>query len=125
MYKLTNEEICFISILSENFLDSIEQNKKSVIIKKQIVENLFALENLQSKDSGFREKIEKEIEKYDEVFHTYLNEKEEFLKSLFSKLESLFEIIKENDREAFDKANYFVTDKPLAEIREESSNNNG
>lgn len=123
MFKLSNEEICFIGLLSENYLKNVNETREAVAIKKEIIRSFSKLESLGSNQSQMKEAVEKEIEKYDEIFHTYLDEKEAFIKSLYDKVDSLYEIIKENDKDAYDRANYFITDKPLTDMKNESKNN--
>lgn len=117
MYKLSNDEICFISIILEQGLDNINKDKQAVSIKKEIIESLFKLGDLNNDKKLLKEKSEKYIEKYDKIFYDYLEEKEKFVGELFSKLASMYQIIKEEDTESYDKANYFVTDAPLTEMR--------
>lgn len=117
MYKLSNDEICFLSIILEQGLDNINKDKQAVSIKKEIIESLFKLGDLNNDKKLLKEKSEKYIEKYDKIFYDYLEEKEKFVGDLFGKLASMYQIIKEEDTESYNKANYFVTDAPLTEMR--------
>lgn len=121
MYKLSNDEICFILILAKNGIKNIEDHRKTVEIKKDILQKMFQLDSLNPNSTTntqeLKEKIEKEIEENDEIFHSYLDEKEQFLQGIVDKMDSLFEIIKENDTESYDKAEYFINDTPLDKLK--------